>query len=158
MVRHAKSSWENDWDDIDRPLKNRGVRNAYEMADRMNKRGLHPELMISSPATRAFHTAVIIARMTDHPLSTLKLEPSLYLAGSREILRVIRDLPDDFNSVMLFGHNPGWTVFANEFTGEQIDNIPTAGFLQIRIQSDTWKEADRGDLLLFDYPKKEFTH
>jgi phosphohistidine phosphatase len=155
--RHAKSSWDfPDRDDIDRPLSERGLVNAYDMAGRMKKRGDMPEHIISSPANRALHTAVIFARELRFPFNRLKVNEEVYMSGEDSILKIIMELNDKIDSVMIFGHNPDFTNLANYFIKDQIYNIPTCGLVRINFEVTEWKKISRSNLsdYLFDYPKK----
>ena len=83
FARHAKSSWRDaDLSDIDRPLKGRGILNAYQMGSHLRQQGLMPDTMITSPAVRAFHTAVIYARQLDFSLDQLAVNQLIYSGAS----------------------------------------------------------------------------
>ncbi len=156
--RHAKSSWDfPGWADIDRPLADRGLQNAYDMADRMKKRGDKPGLIISSPANRALHTAVIYARVLKYSLERLVINDDLYMGGEDSILQVISMVDNSVDSLMIFGHNPDFTYLANYFMNDQIYNIPTCGLMKLRFGVSGWGDIHRSKLInfLFDYPKKK---
>lgn len=158
IARHAKSDWsEAGLDDIDRPLKFRGVSDAYNMAGRLKKRKIHPDLILSSPATRAIHTALIHARELLCDPDVLRITNTLYHSGPGDIIEMIRKLDEQYHSIMLFGHNPGFTDLANHFLAVPLDNIPTAGIVILDFQAATWQEVQRGALVAdaFDYPKNE---
>ena len=157
IVRHAKSSWDlPEMADFDRPLNERGLNNAPEMAKRMKEKGVLPDLIISSPAVRAYETCKIFCNELGRDISSIKLERSLYDGDEDEILDVINNLPDKHDSVMIFAHNPGVTFFVNDMTGADIHNIPTCGVAELRLEIDEWAEAEYGmaELIDFDYPKK----
>ncbi len=157
IVRHGKSDWNHDErQDIDRPLKNRGVRDAYKMAQRLTKKNLKPDLVISSPADRALHTAIIFTRAMTVPLSRLKVSEMVYHAFEDEIFKLVSDTPDELNNLMLFGHNPTFTNFANGFLKSPIENIPTAGLVHLSFKADSWGDIRKENLKssFFDYPKK----
>ncbi|TVR69317.1 MAG: histidine phosphatase family protein [Marinilabiliales bacterium] len=156
--RHAKSSWDFPGRaDIDRPLAERGLNNAYEMAGRMKERGDKPARIISSPANRALHTAVIFARELKIPLDYLSVNEDLYMAGEDAILQVVARVDDAIDSLMVFGHNPDFTYLANQFVHSQIYNIPTSGVVRLDFDVKSWEDIHRGKLTghLFDYPKKK---
>ena len=157
LVRHAKSSWEDpSLDDFDRPLNDRGKRDAPRMAKRIKERKIVPDLMYSSPANRAIKTCKEFAKVLGIKESGIKTDAQLYHAGEETLLTRIHGLKDKFGAVMVFGHNPGLTDLANLLTGEQILNIPTAGVVGIRFSADHWKavQPGSGKLLFFDFPKK----
>lgn len=158
IVRHAKSSWDDpDQDDIDRPLNDRGKKDAPRMAKRLKERGIAPDLIMSSTAARALETAQLMAKVLDYSEKQIQKDRSLYHAGSESLLKAIQKVDDKNEMVMLFGHNPGLTEFANDFLGEDISNIPTAGVLACQLKAGSWKEASMGGakLLFFDYPKNK---
>ncbi len=156
IIRHGKSSWENLVDDIDRPLIDRGIKGAYMIADRLKEEGLIPEKGISSPAARALHTASIVARVTGMKEGSLSVNNELYLAEVKDILKLVRETPEDISSLAVFGHNPGFTELANRFLPEAIENLPTAGVVVVSFRGG-WKELDPGNVtgIYIDYPKKQ---
>ena len=158
IFRHAKSSWEYpDLSDHDRPLNNRGNRDAPKMGKRLKAAGIRPSLIVSSPANRAWTTARIVARTIAYPVEFLQREPKLYHAGVNRIFDVIAAQDDGFNSIMIVSHNPGLTDFANHLVPNLTDNIPTAGFVSVLVDSDDWDLRVRRSvkLLIYDYPKKK---
>lgn len=160
LVRHAKSSWKNpELDDFDRPLNKRGKRDAPYMGELLRKKGVAPDLLISSPANRAFTTAKQVAKALEYPLDKLMLDSGIYHASEKDLLRIVKNVPEHLNSVMLFGHNPGFTWFSNVLSGTNLENIPTSGAVQISFEHDSWKKigAESGTLDWFEYPKKYFT-
>ena len=158
ICRHGKSSWDlPNRPDIDRPLAERGLRNAYDMVLRMKNRGHKTDHIISSPANRALHTAIIFARELQFPFYQLEINEDLYMGGDDSVLKVIMGVDNSRNSLMVFGHNPDFTYLANNFLEEQIDNIPTCGLVRMVFNVAGWDEIHRGKLAdyLFDYPKKK---
>lgn len=157
LVRHAKSSWDfPELDDIDRPLNSRGAENAPEMGIRLQKKGIRPDLLISSPANRAITTAREIAKKIGYPTDEVQSSREIYHEDEKGLLRIVRKQDEKHSSLMLFGHNPAFTWFANSLTGEHIENIPTAGVVGITFDSDTWQDIDfqKGRMDFFDYPRK----
>lgn len=157
LVRHAKSDWslpgQNDWD---RPLNKRGQRDAPEMARRIRSRKLKPELMLSSPAVRAVSTASVMARELNVPVALIAQDERLYLATPADMLTVLRELGGETKHVMMFGHNPGITEFANRLSAsDRIDNLPTCGIFTARFDIRDWSAIDwgSGEDAEFDYPK-----
>ena len=160
LVRHAKSSWdEPGLGDLERPLNKRGKSDAPKMGKLLNERGEIPEMMISSPAKRAFSTAKRIAEEVDYPSKKIEKDEALYMADTDDFLSVIQSAPDSVNKLMLYGHNYGITYFANHISASDIDNIPTCGVVRIDFDAESWKEIDnkKGKLIFFEYPKKHKT-
>lgn len=156
LVRHAKSTWKDeDVPDMDRPLKGRGIRDAYNTSQWLSKQGYLPDLMISSPATRALHTALIFSKSLDYAYSDIRIEGSIYMATRDDILRVVKELEDNFKAVFLFGHNPTLTDFVNHCIDHRIDNVPTTGVACLQFETESWKSiGNQAELLFFDYPKR----
>ena len=156
IVRHGKSTWDyNSASDIDRPLKERGIKDAYHMSERLLKNNQVPELIISSTAVRAMHTATIFARTFELDTSKIQLNNNLYLASTRSVLDIVESINDQINSVMIFGHNPTFTDLANIFLKDKIDNMPTTGLAKIIFNSKTWTNIRNQEPIesFFDYPK-----
>jgi len=157
ILRHAKSSWSNrGLPDHERPLNRRGEKDAPAMARRINDAGIRPSLVMSSPAVRAWCTAKIVARAINYPVEFLHREDELYLANLNRLLDLISQQDNAFNSVMIVGHNPGLTEFANYLLPGFTDNIPTCGLVALNIDTDGWNLRERKavELVLYDYPKK----
>lgn len=160
LVRHAKSSWDDEsLSDFDRPLNRRGLRDAPRMGKRLKERKVLPDLMVTSPANRALTTCNQIASTVSYPLEKIKTEPKLYHADEDEILNIIQQADDVHNSLMLFGHNPGLTDFANSLSERDnlIRNIPTCGIVCFTFSVDSWTQIKPGDgkFILFDFPKSK---
>jgi len=156
LVRHAKSSWKNtDLSDRKRPLNRRGERDAPIMGKRIVEHGIRPSLIISSPATRAWTTAKIIATEITYPIEFLQREDELYLASLNDILDVIAAQDNGFNHLMVVGHNPGLTDMANFLSPGLTHNLPTAGVVSVQIDQDDWNlhQQPKTELLIHDYPK-----
>jgi phosphohistidine phosphatase len=157
LVRHAKSSWHDaTLSDKKRPLNKRGERDAPVMGERIHAHGIRPSQIICSPATRAWSTAKIIAAKISYPIEFLQREDQLYLASLDRILSVIAAQDDGFNNLMIVGHNPGMTDFANFLSPGLTNNLPTAGVVSVEIDQDDWNLFGRPktQLLVYDYPKK----
>ena len=156
VVRHAKSSWsESGISDFDRPLNERGKRDAPEMADRLQKKQKTIDLFISSPAKRAKKTAQLFAEKFKYDEDKIVFFPELYLAGTRDFVAAITQTASNVNSVIIFSHNPGVTEFVNTITDTRVDDMPTCAVFIATIKSDTWSDFEKADkeFQLFDYPK-----
>jgi phosphohistidine phosphatase len=156
ILRHAKSSWSNrGLPDHERPLNRRGEKDAPAMAQRIHDAGIRPSLVMSSPAVRAWCTAKIVAKAINYPVEFLHREDELYLAGLDRLLDLISRQDNAFNSIMIVGHNPGLTEFANYLLPDVTDNIPTCGLVAANIDTDNWdlRQGKAAELVLYDYPK-----
>ncbi|MFZ1691589.1 MAG: histidine phosphatase family protein [Flavobacteriales bacterium] len=157
LCRHAKSSWADPGQsDHERPLNDRGLRDAPAMARFFKQRNEPVQLIVSSDANRAQTTARFFAKELGLSGDQFRLEPNLYHASVRSIAGVVASLPDDADRVMLFGHNPGFTEVVEYFASEGPANMPTCGLVRIDFVADSWKETGRdlGTLVWFEYPKR----
>jgi phosphohistidine phosphatase len=156
LVRHAKSSWkDNKISDRERPLNKRGEHDAPMMGKRIVAAGIRPSLILSSPAVRAWTTAKFLAQEIGYPLEFLQRENSLYLASLDNIIDALSTQDAEFSSVMIVGHNPGLTTFANYLSPGLTDNLPTAGLVSVGFEKDDWNlhSAPKTELLTYDFPK-----
>lgn len=157
IVRHAKSSWEYDGiADIDRTLKAKGIQNAYEISRKLKMNDQVPDRIISSPANRALHTAVIFARILEFPIDKLIISDILYESSADKILGFIKKTPDDCHSLMIFGHNPDVTHLVDHYV-KMSDDLPTSGVATLVFNCQTWKDISPENLAqkLFFFPSKE---
>jgi phosphohistidine phosphatase len=156
LVRHAKSSWrEEGLADMDRPLKGRGVRDAYNTSFWLESQGSLPDLVLSSPATRALHTALIFSKGLHYSFSNIAIKAAIYEASTADLQNVVREIDDQYNNVFLFGHNPTITDFVNKCIDHRIDNVPTTGVACLKFNVAQWSEiGNKADLVFFDYPKR----
>lgn len=160
LIRHAKSSWANpNLRDVERPLNNRGLRDAPFMAKLLLAKASTIQKFISSPAKRALMTATYFAEAFNQSKADIVIEEKIYEAYVEDILELIQDLPEDWQEVALFGHNPTFTSLGNRFSKEYIPNVPTCGILKLQSSVESWKNFDVGNthLAAFYYPKQYFT-
>ena len=158
VLRHAKSSWDDpNIDDIDRALTTRGIADAYSMANRLKKQLLGIDLILTSYANRAEHTATIFASTINYPVESIKITSNIYETSEVKLTTLIKELPNELSRVLIVGHNPTFTYFANRFLQSPIDNIPTTGIVGITFRIDTWNEIsiDKVHSSFFEFPKKE---
>lgn len=157
IVRHAKSSWKNhSLSDFDRPLNKRGKRDVPDMGARLKNQTILPDLLISSPAKRAYATAKGIARQIGYPIKNIIKSEALYHADRKDIITLIADTDDCHDSLMIFGHNPGFTYSINDLSDFYIDNLPTCGVFAIQFHIESWKALppiQKGNKVLYDYPQ-----
>jgi phosphohistidine phosphatase len=158
VIRHAKSSWDDDrLSDFDRPLNDRGKRDAPSMGKRLKEKNVVADLVLSSPAKRALSTAKRITIALGFDSEKIKTDRRLYHADSEMIVSLLQEVKSKHNVVLLFGHNPGLTDFANAIMTDKmfIDNIPTCGVVAFSFDVGDWKDVKRksGKMIFFDYPK-----
>ncbi len=83
------------------------------MGARLREHGIHPDLVLSSPALRARRTAALVSRPLDYPVERIRLDATLYLAAPEEILAVVAVQADAVDCLLVVGHNPGLTELTN---------------------------------------------
>lgn len=158
LMRHAKSSWEQSgMKDIDRPLNERGLKDAPEMGKRLLKQKFKPDLIVSSLAKRAYETAKLVAREVQIDTSDILRETDLYEAQMEDIMHVIRNLDDRKNQVILVGHNPSFTGMVGFLSNQFIAHLPTSGMALIKFDVQSWKQITHGSgkMLWTDSPKNK---
>ncbi len=156
LIRHAKSNWENPGQiDFDRPLNERGHRDAPDMAARLKTRVPVINLFVSSPANRALSTAVYFANTYDTPITSISLKQELYHARPHIFYDVIAGIDNRCNTIALFSHNGGITDFVNGLTDTKVDNMPTCAAFAVRADIADWKDFFESlkSFWFFDYPK-----
>lgn len=158
LVRHAKSSWKfPELTDLERPLNKRGKRDAPYMGNLMYEKDIKVDVMICSPSQRTLSTALAFAEAMEHPTERIILAPEIYEVMADSILQTIQTrFNDNWNNVMLFGHNFACTDFANWYAQPAIDNVPTCGIVAIDYKMERWSKASKknGRVRFFEYPKK----
>ena len=156
MIRHAKSDWDNpSLPDYDRPLADRGLRDAPQMATSLKNRGIHIDLICSSTAQRAKQTAFITAAVLEYPEAEIYWEKSLYHASASHLLQFIQLQSDQVQTLVLVGHNPGLTELINVL-GVKLDNLPTSGQFTFTVLTEGWKDLSAANCKFdwWDSPKK----
>lgn len=155
LIRHAKSDWGVAVDDFDRPLNDRGKRDAPVMAKRLKLRNINIDAFVSSPAKRALKTAKIFADEFDVAHDQIDLKPELYMAPSATFYSVLESLDNSLNSVIIFSHNNGITEFANSLGVANIDNMPTCSVFAFTVEAENWTQIRTApkQFVFFDYPK-----
>jgi phosphohistidine phosphatase len=160
ILRHAKSSWTHaNISDHERPLNERGRRDAPRVGQRLGQEGPAPELIVSSSARRALATAEAVAAAAayDHEIAVTR---SLYHAGVDECIEILQSLPDKIKVVMMVGHNPGLEELLFALTGTH-ESMPTAALAHIQLPIDTWlqlSEETDGRLLALWLPRDQDRH
>jgi phosphohistidine phosphatase len=156
IIRHAKSDQSFFGNDFERPLNERGKKDAPEMAKRVMEKNIVIDAFVSSPAKRAKKTAEIFCETYKQKIEDINFISALYHAPAREFYEVIKSLDDNLTKVAIFAHNPGITYFVNDLVNDvRIDNMPTCAVFAIQINISQWKDFAKAkkEFLFFDYPK-----
>jgi len=153
LVRHAKSSHSFGFSsDFDRPLNDRGFREASEMGRKLFKKKVQIDQFVSSPALRAKTTAELFAAEYDRKMKDIHFIPTLYHAEPNQFRDAIGSLTDDSEQVAFFSHNPGITEFASSLTNTHITQMPTSSVFAVTANIDHWKDfAEAEKQFLFFY-------
>jgi phosphohistidine phosphatase len=162
LLRHGKAERFDSSEDYDRPLKGRGKHDAKRMGEWLKEAQLLPDLVISSPATRAISTAKIVCDVIGIEHKQIQREKRLYDEGLVRVKSVLADCPATFIRVLLVGHNPELEDLLMYLVNETDlpDNkklFPTAALAQLMLPDD-WARLEKGcaQLLSFTYPKSLF--
>ncbi|MEO6550797.1 MAG: histidine phosphatase family protein [Ferruginibacter sp.] len=157
VVRHAKSSWDTGTlNDFERPLNDRGKRDAPAMAQRLLQRKITVDAFVSSPAKRAKKTAELFCDTYGKSLESILYMSMLYHAEHDIFYQVVEQLDDSLNTVAIFSHNPGITDFVNTLTDDQvIHNMPTCSVFVVQVPIKKWADFKKAkkEFVFFDYPK-----
>lgn len=156
LVRHAKSSWADfSIKDFDRPLNDRGRKDAPVMAKRLLDKKIAIDAFISSPAKRARKTAEYFIAEYEHPKKEIIFIDELYLATPSVFASIIGQVSDQYNTIAVFSHNNGITDYANTLTDTRIDEMPTCSIFAVKADVQSWTGfADaKKEFWFFDYPK-----
>ncbi len=158
LIRHAKSSWkDSSLSDRDRPLNKRGKRGAPVVAQRLKDLQISPDLVISSPANRAYSTAKIISEILSYNIDDIQVEEAIYefsFAGKGP-RQIIAQIPDSAQTVILFGHNPTFSGLANDFSDGAVQDMPTCAVACFDFEAENWQgfgEAKK-QMRFYIYPK-----
>lgn len=144
ILRHAKSSWEDaSLRDFDRPLNERGLRDAPFMGKILGERGITPDLIVSSPAARAKSTAELVKKAADWS-APLRFDERIYEASPETLISIIAGIGDDVSTCVLAGHNPGMEGIIKLLTGNSAE-MPTASVAIIEFDIDSWSKVERGN-------------
>ncbi len=153
IVRHAKSSWEHDVNDISRPLKKRGIADAGLVSEDFVQFKYEPEIVFSSPATRAVETCKIFVRNLNISKDNVGIYDELYDFGGHDVVDFIKLIDNKYNNVMLFGHNHALTSIVNLYGDTYIDNLPTSGLVVLEFDIESWSDLKQGRTLKTIFPR-----
>jgi phosphohistidine phosphatase len=162
LVRHAKSTWEySSLADYDRPLNNRGLRDAPLMGQRLAEKKISVDQIWSSPARRAIDTAYILAEALNYSRKEIMLHDQFYISSTDNFISEIQSCPDEVKSLLIVGHNPvicqtANLLIADDNCGVDIELMPTCSIVAFVFNIGSWQQlrAHDGRCLFFDFPKK----
>ena len=158
LLRHAKAVPATEpLVDIDRPLAERGERDARRIGERLRRQQLHPTLILASPASRALRTAQLVAQAIDYSRDAISLDRRLYLAEPAAIVEIIAAQDDAIKTLVVVGHNPGLTELLHRLLPTfDVDDLPTCAVVGLDyVDAVAWQDlaSASAELCYYDYPK-----
>ena len=154
IIRHAKSSWEFNLPDQERPLSDRGIKDAGIVSNYLKENFEIPDIVYSSPAKRALNTCHIFLSVLNISRDKLAVVSELYDFDGNKVINFMKSLNNKYKNVMIFGHNHAFTSISNIFGDKFIDNLPTSGVVVINFNTNDWKKIDKGKTELLIFPKQ----
>ncbi len=153
LVRHAKSSWKYDLQDVERPLKRKGIEDANLVATNLSNENFIPCLILSSPSVRTVKTAEIFINQLKLNKTQFEIRTKLYDFSGYDLIKTIKSTNDSIKDLMVFGHNNALTCFVNEFGNIPIENVVTSGYVEIFFNQSSWQNINRGITKRIVFPK-----
>jgi len=165
ILRHAKSSWDQpNTDDFDRPLNERGWTAARRIGRELKHRKIHFDLGLASPAARVRETLDCLTETYGEPDFPIRFEREIYLADTATLLGLVRGFPDDVESLLLVGHNPGVERLVAVLTRDDDKGLrdrvehkfPTAALAVTEFSASRWRDVEPagGKLVELIFPKE----
>ncbi|MBV1906721.1 MAG: histidine phosphatase family protein [Pseudomonadales bacterium] len=144
VIRHAKSSWaDQNQTDFERPLNERGLRDAPRMQAWLAKQSHLPQWIVSSDALRTRQTSIFIHAALV-PTTPLLFDNRLYLPTLHDMFDLLAETPAEITSLALISHNPASTHIINSLVGSAvINNLPTFGIARLTIKN-SWDQISEG--------------
>ena len=148
LLRHAKSSWNLNVSDKDRPLTEKGINRIKMVSARSSNILSVTDLIFSSPANRALHTACIMINSLGLSFNKIVLKKELYTFEFSKLLDFIFNISDDYNSIICVGHNPAFTKAISYLSKTDFLHLPTSAWAQLIFSQTKWKNISDGKLKL----------
>ena len=140
FLRHSKSSWENNIEDINRPLSEIGIEKIKKIANLSKDHFISSEIIFTSSANRALYTSVLLSRTLSINLNKINICDELYTFDHNKVFDFIETINNNYSEVVLIGHNPAFTDISNYFSENKILNLPTARWFCLKFDTDSWSE------------------
>ena len=155
LVRHAKAiPAENNIKDFDRMLNEKGMTEAMQMGNKLMSKYPNEPIFVSSSALRTLQTAQYFAEQFKIEADKIVCRDEMYEASARILLNEICAFENDWETVFLFGHNPGISYIAENLTKESVGDFPTCGVMSILFECHNWNEISSGigKIQFYDFP------
>ena len=143
LVRHAKSSWEFNVQDIERPLSNRGSSDAKLMSIFLKGLNIEIDHIYTSNSKRTLQTSQIFIKNLELYEVPISENERLYDFSGENVESFIRAIPSNLNTVIIFTHNNSCTNLLEKFAGLS-KHVPTCGILIFDFDVSLWDEIDTG--------------
>jgi len=156
LMRHAKSSWGNpNLQDFDRPLNKRGQGDAPLMARALVERDIQPDCFYISPARRTMETAIPLLESLDEEAMDIDYREEIYEPSALQLLALVRQTPDQYDDLLLLGHNPGMSDLGFILSGEEPMGLSTGAIHRIALHVESWEDLAKncGDSQWHIWPK-----
>jgi phosphohistidine phosphatase len=158
FVRHARAEeLYSGIDDFERSLTPKGKISSGQMARLIREKEKGPVLIITSPAFRAYETAVIFARILKYNPDSIILKDDLYSRATlNSFFGIVENTDNEINTMILFGHNPSLTEIADRLSKDGCDFLPKCGIVCLSFKTETWKGIvhEKGKIEYFLKPEK----
>ena len=153
LIRHAKSSWTHNVIDHQRPLNSRGESDSKMVAKYFADKGLNPEKVLISDATRTRLTAEKFIKALKINEKKIEYNHDLYDFSGNDLTKVIKNCDSKIDRLMVFGHNHAITSFVNRYGDQYIENVPTCGVVIIEFDINSWNDLKPGKTVEVLFPK-----
>ena len=153
LIRHAKSSWDAPLQDVDRPLSNKGIQDAHLVSSNIVNQIPKSFIVWSSFAKRAAETAMIFSQNISFPFESVVVKEELYTFDDKKLEKIIKSCSNDYDNLILFGHNEAITNFVNKFGSIFINNVSTCGFVNITFEQNSWENIEKGTTKKVIFPR-----
>ena len=144
FLRHAKSSWEYQVEDFDRPLSLMGINDIYKVSEKHINFFKNFQLFLTSPANRAFHTSIILTRNVFNKYEKLRVVNELYSFNYKNIIDYIHRLDNNFSNIVLVGHNPAFSGAAEHLSEKKTPDLKTSDWIMIEFMQSDWSKINLG--------------
>lgn len=144
IVRHAKAHRRGDnSEDSSRDLTTEGKQDAHRLGLFLKNKNIRPDLIITSTAKRAIITAQILADEIKYPRSEIVFNESLYEIEIDDLLQILHNLNDTYQSIMFVGHNPPMSIMSDYLTRYGVGNLSPGSIFGCEFKTDTWKAVSK---------------
>lgn len=143
LLRHGQAEHNGNINDSDRRLTAKGEQEVKRVGQWLQQAHLCPDVLLTSPATRAYMTAHIIADALAWNEIKLQQDKRLYFEGMESIKTLLSELPASLARVLIVGHNPDFTELVVDLVGNDKlpaveELMPTATLVRLQLPDD-WR-------------------